>query len=436
MARTATTPSPVELGHIDLPEGVLLILDPGLGRFWRHDAEPASPRKKAPPEHDLRITGPDADAAGRAYDREFDPRFLFDRKDPADAAAHFEGFARERGFDARAEVLSARVPHTERARLALEHGKGLGVVKYNGLWAVVVGDLPAGHGLKVIGMPMPPGEFGGRWRSIDIVVDGKAEATRSEQVAGVMVDHGQLLFTGLGPMGRFRMWEPEDGLADYVFHGRDAPGLAKALGASDLGDGLYGWKDLPMERVGEKATPLQERIEKEGLAVGVDYRPHCNLEKLNAGMRESEEDTASLVLDGARVVGCGNRWGDGVFTVSRHLDAEGRTVRVRVELGTEERQRMMRRLWLRQCKAVVTRYIAEGGEPIRFAEREEPSRKDDSGWTFTSGLETDAYMEDGSNAVVVPLRTLLARFKELDAILDAPAGSVFRREGDGFVPEE
>ncbi|WP_233585638.1 hypothetical protein [Corallococcus sp. CA054B] len=45
-----------------------------------------------------------------------------------------------------------------RARLALEHGKGLGGVKYNGLWAVVVGDLPAGHGLKVIGMPMPPGE--------------------------------------------------------------------------------------------------------------------------------------------------------------------------------------------------------------------------------------------------------------------------------------
>ncbi|MFB1484563.1 DUF2185 domain-containing protein [Corallococcus sp. RDP092CA] len=435
MARTAKTPKPVALGDIDLPEGVLLILDPGLGRFWRHDAEPASPRKKDPPAHDLRITGPDADAAGRAYDREFDPRFLFDRADPADAAAHFASFARERGFDARAEVLSARLPHTERARLALEHGKGLGVVKYNGLWAVVAGDLPVGRGVKVLGVPMPPGEFGGRWRSIDIVVDEQAEVVRSEQVAGVMVDHGQLLFTGLGPMGRFRMWEPEDGLADYVFHGPDARGLAKELGASDLGDGLYGWKDLPMERVGEKATPLQERIEQEGLAVGVDYRPHCNLEKLNAALRASEEDAASLVLDGARVVGCGNRWGDGIFTVSRHLDAEGRTVRVRVELGTEERQQLIRRLRLRQRKALVTRYIAEGGEPIRFAERSKPAAEEDSGWLFTSGLETEEYMKDRANAVIVPLRSLLGRCKELDAILDAPVGAVFRREGDGFVPE-
>ncbi|NNC19112.1 DUF2185 domain-containing protein [Corallococcus exiguus] len=436
MARPAKTPKPVELGDIDLPEGVLLILDPGLGRFWRHDSEPASPRKKAPAEHDLRISGPDAEAAGQAYDREFDPRFLFDRKDPADAAAHFEGFAREQGFDARAEVLSARIPHTERARLALEHGKGLGVVKYNGLWAVVVGGLPSSRGLKVIGMPMPPGEFGGRWRSIDIVVDGEAEAARSEQVSGVMVDHGQLLFAGLGPMGRFRMWEPEDGLADYVFHGRDAPKLAKELGASDLGDGLYGWKDLPMDRVGEKATPLQERLEKDGLAVGVDYRPHCNLEKLNAGLRECEEDTASLVLDGARVVGCGNRWGDGIFTVSRHLDAKGRTVRVRVELGTEERQKLLRGIRLRQRKALVTRFITENGEPIRFAERSKPAAEEDSGWLFTSGLETEEYMEESGNAVIVPLRPLLGRDKELDAILDAPVGAVFRREGNGFVPEE
>ena len=102
MPRAKKTQTPVLLGEIDLPEGVLLILDPGLGRFWRHDAEPASPRKNAPAEYDLRITGPDADEAGRAYDREFDPRFLFDRKDPADAAAHFEGFARKHGFDARA----------------------------------------------------------------------------------------------------------------------------------------------------------------------------------------------------------------------------------------------------------------------------------------------------------------------------------------------
>jgi hypothetical protein len=431
---TRAAKKPVVLGAVELPEGVLLLLDPGLGRFWRHDREPASPRKKDPPSYDLKLTGPEAEAAGRAYDREFDPSHLYDRTDPKDAAEHFAAFAKQKGFDARAEVV-ARVPHTERVRWSLEAGRGLGVVKYNGLWAVAVGDLPKGHALQVIGQPMPEGEFGGRWRSIDVVVDGEAEVARSEEVSGVMVDHGQLLFAGLGPLGRFRMWEPEDGLADYVFHGRDAKALAKAVGASDLGNGMYGWKDLPMERVGEKATPLQERIEREGLAVGVDYRPHCNLEKLNAALRESEEDAATLVLGGARVVGCGNRWGDGVFAVSRHFDAKGRVVRVRVELGTEERQRMLRKLRLRQQGAIVTKVILDGEEPIRFAKRVAPHSDRDSGWCFSSGVEDDAYMDDADNMAVVSLRTLLGRFKELDDILDAPVGSVFRREGDRFVPE-
>ena len=332
-------------------------------------------------------------------------------------------------------MLSTRIAHTERARLALESGKGLGVVKYNGLWAVVAGELPKGHRLQVLAVPMPPGEFEGRWRSIDLVVQGDATAVRSEEVAGVMVEHGQLLFSGLGPLGHFRMWEPEDGLADYVFHGRDAPRLAREVGASDLGDGLYGWKDLPLAQVGAKATPLQQRIEQEGLAVGVDYRPHCNLEKLNAGIRESAEEAASLVLDGARVVGCSNRWGDGVFTVSRHLDANGSTVRLRVELGTEARQRLMRRIQLRQLGALVTHFILEKGQPIRFAERMKPAAEEDSGWLFTSGLETEDYLEENDHLTIVPLEFLLGRDKALEALLDAPVGAVFRREGDTFVPE-
>ncbi|WAM25302.1 DUF2185 domain-containing protein [Myxococcus sp. NMCA1] len=435
MVKSAVTLAPVLLGEVDLPEGVLVILDPGLARFWRHDAEPASPRKKDPAQYDLRLTGADAAAAGRAYDREFDARFLFDRTDPEDAMAHFALLAREKGLDARAEVMPTRIPHAERARLAVEHGGGLGVVKYNGLWAVAAGGLPRERSLRVWGIPMPRGAFEGRWQSIDIVVDDTAEPVRSEEVAGVMVDHGQLLFAGLGPLGHFRMWEPLDGLADYVFRGEDAPALARELGASDFGNGLFGWKDLPMERVGEKATPLQARIEAESLAVGVDYRPHCNLERLNAQLRESPEDTGTLVLDGARVVGCGNRWGDGIFNVSRHLDARGHTVRIRVELGTEQRQKMMRRLQLLQRGAIVSRTILDDGEPIRFAERMKPHASEDSGWAFSSGVEDEAYMDEPSNFTVVPLRVLVARFKALEAILDAPVGALFRLEGERFVQE-
>jgi hypothetical protein len=38
---------PVLLGEVEVPTGILLVLDPGLGRFWRHDGDPHSPRRSA-----------------------------------------------------------------------------------------------------------------------------------------------------------------------------------------------------------------------------------------------------------------------------------------------------------------------------------------------------------------------------------------------------
>jgi hypothetical protein len=48
---------PVVLGEIDLPEGILVILDPGLGRYWRHDQAPDRPvkDKAGPPSCDLHV---------------------------------------------------------------------------------------------------------------------------------------------------------------------------------------------------------------------------------------------------------------------------------------------------------------------------------------------------------------------------------------------
>lgn len=76
---------------------------------------------------------------------------------------HFEAFAKERSFEEHAEVLKTRVPHTERTRRAVVHGGGLGVVKYNGPWAVAVGGPPSDRGLNLRGVPMPEGAFSGRW---------------------------------------------------------------------------------------------------------------------------------------------------------------------------------------------------------------------------------------------------------------------------------
>jgi hypothetical protein len=339
----------VLLGHVDV-DGTLVVLDPGLARFWRHDAEPTSPGKRDPETFDLEIVGPDAQAAGRAYDREFDPRFLFDRTDPSGAREHFEAFARERGFEAAAELRAERVPHTHRVVSALAAGGGIGVVKYNGLWAVAVDAGPT-RGAPVVGEVFADGDFRGRFLHVDVVLDEEAAIERTTTVAGVMVDHGQLMVAGLRALGGFRMWESLDGLADYVFWGADASKLAQEVGASRIEAEMFGWLDVPIDDVGQLAQPLQARVAKEGWAVGVDYRPHCNLERMNAVMRASPEDTAEIEVEGDRVVGFGNRWGDGIFDVARLEDGRGRCARVRLEVGSPATRERFRTLTSRSESA-------------------------------------------------------------------------------------
>lgn len=425
------------MAEIDVPSGILVVLDPGLGRFWRHDGDPRSPRRADAECADLGIVGPDAQAAGRAYDREFDPRHLFDV--PVDkvekACADFAAFVAERGFDARAERLSQRVPHTRRARLAVEAGAGAGVVTYNRLWAVAAGGLPTDRPLPVVATPMPEGEFGGRWRSVDVVVDPAAAVARTETVQGVMVDHGQLMCVDLDALGAFRMWESIDGLADYVFWGADAADLATQVGAASLGGGRFGWSDTPTADIDAHARRTQQIIVARHLEVAVDYRPHDNLELLNSQVRTNDTRAGTLTLDGARACGFDNRWGDGVFTVARDLDAGGRLVRLRLDVGNDETQRRMRRVLLMSSGALVSGLVWSGEHPPRFIERMKGSGPDDSGWGLLSGAESPDYMRDPSNFRVAAVRDVIERFPAFEEVLDAPAGSLFHLEDGAYLPD-
>src|SRR5262249_17787676 len=121
--------------------------------------------------------------------------------------------------------------------------------------------------------------------------------------------------------------------------------------------------------------------------------------------------------------------------VIRDLDAGGRLVRVRLDVGNEETQTRLRRVWLLSCGAIVTRKVLDG-EPIRFAERLAPHNPQDSGWALTSGTETQKYMDDPKNFVIVRLSAMVDRDPALGKVIDAPVGSVFRRTKRGYVPDE
>jgi hypothetical protein len=314
-------PGDQPLGTVDVPSGCLLLLDLGLARRWRHDAAAfdAHPGK----HHDLQIVGADAEAAGRAFDLDWDPTRLHDVVDVERVRARFEERARELGLDARAIPLPAQVPHAERARRALAaRGSGLGVVTFGGARAVVASVDP-GARLEVIG----------NRRAVELVADPDARAATAQRVDGITVKHGQLLCVDLDAIAGLRSGRSLDGLADLVFWGSGAAALAARHGAAQLEERLYGWRDVVMARLDERAAALDADLAAQGLHAVVDRRPHDPLELLLAQIRSSPTHSGVVDVGGALVTGCHHGLPAGLLAVSRLCDPDGRVVQLRIDGG-------------------------------------------------------------------------------------------------------
>jgi len=353
----------IALGVVDAPHGVLVFVDPGLSaRHWRGGDDPTAPDQ--PDARELVIEGGDAERAGRAYNREFDPLHLYDQTQPAQAKERFDVFAEEHGFDARARILTDRMPHDVRVAHVLDVSSGFGQVTYDGLWGIAALVPPGTY--EVVGHALVGGEFPGRWSAIDVMLDGDAEAVDEVEVQAIMVDHGSFLIAALEPLGVFRGCE------------------------------MY--------------------------------------ERFLTAIDASDESAAVLSLDGGRAFACSNRWGDGIFSVSRLLGGDGRAVRLRINCGTPKQIELMRRVMMPSLGVVVSRRIADDGEPIRFAERSAPSRPGDSGWVVWSGTEEDDEWYDPGRYVVMLVSSLLEDAPEFETIMNADIDTRFEWDDGAFVP--
>ena len=89
------------------------------------------------------------------------------------------------------------------------------------------------------------------------------------------------------------------------------------------------------------------------------------------------------------------------------------------------------------ARAFVTHRVLRDGQPICFLYREAPDDEQDSGWRFTAGDETDAYMDDTSNVSCVSLGAVLSKDDSVLHLLDEPEGSAFKRDDASgcFVPD-
>lgn len=317
---TSPESSDFNLGFFFCPSGSLLLMDPELLPYWSYAEEPTA--DPVPVEcWDLEIVGPDAWQAGQEFHRQPYPLFLFDIPDVGRMTKIFSEFCAERRLQATCRPLSRRVPHRERLRLSLENRTST-LVQYVGMWAVGVGGLPRDRELRVLGEPMPPGEFEGRWRRLILEVES-GEVCSEERLDGVMVDHAQLLF----------------GDADFL----------------------------------------------DGNCVALD-----------------------------------TSWGDGVFPVVVERGGRGQVLRLRVELGDQERRAMLREVLLRGVEAVLSREVEEG-KPIQEAER-----LADGHWLFTTGEETEAEMVAPDYFGVVDLQEVLTRNPELRRFMLRGHGTVVK----------
>jgi hypothetical protein len=348
---------PELLGTVTAPSGAIFLVDMGMLELWCHDRPPVMPPGLLDAEGtananagcDFRIEGSDAQKCGRHWDRQWHPLYHFDiPRHGIDAVRKgFDDFVKEHGYDAKLVRLRAKVTHRQRIADALEFGKGMGQVFFQGLEGFTLSGLPKDVPMRVVGERMGGRDaaFRDRWRWVDLEVRPRRKVASSEQAGRVLVDRARLIFADVDALGAWQHETPIDGKADLVFWGRDAEAAAKQFDAPLLrdpdGGTTYGWESLSDAEARRKGGLIWQAKEKSQWLLALDYRPHSHHWEVMRQVRGSETESGTVEVGGAQMCGFVTSWGDGLYPVFVERDSGGGVVRVRVELGDDERVKLL-----------------------------------------------------------------------------------------------
>jgi hypothetical protein len=331
-----------QIGSVTTSSGGLIVVDTGYLGIWSHDQPPAMPEgalstdedtKRANSFVDLRITGSDAERAGQLLEMSWDPFFVYDQApEHSEIEEKLKKLVHKHNLDARFEVISPRIPHRERVNLALKHGAGAGEVQFHGIWAAAVGGVPIGQSLLVVGERMPaPDHY--CWKRVLVKCNPQYSISRSEKVGDVAVDYARLLIADFDALGAWCHEDSLDGLADYVFWGRDAEKVAQALNAPLLAPNEFGWTNLSQALAQERGIATEEYTQNHNLKLATDYRPHSHHWQVMEATRNSVTESGTTIVGGEMVCNFMTTWGDGIFEVYRDLAKFDELVQIRIELG-------------------------------------------------------------------------------------------------------
>ncbi len=430
------------LGEISTPSGTIVVPDMGYLYLWSHDRPPLIPegypqtesiREAANSSLDLRIDGKDAERVGELLDRQWNPRYLFDIPGHAldRAMADVAKVARENKLSVNVVALSERISHRKRVDLVLAHRKDGGEIQVHGMWIAVASGLPRNRTLSVYAERMPPGKHEGRWQRIYVECDPGVTTAKSVLLGQTMVDWARLMFADVDALGHWEHEESLDGKADFVFWGRDAEQIASTFKAHSLEEDRFGWKDLPIDQAVTLAEKISQVRQSLDLKFATDLRPHSHHHVVLEQIRTTTTESGTIDLGGVRLCGFMTSWGDGIFEVYRDTGPGGELARIRIELGTPQRLKLMDEVEAR-CRelarfALVSAKVLEPAECVRYLYRETPDREEDSGWRIFAGHESDEYVNDAENVRRVPLQDMVDRDRTLEEILFSPPGTAFER---------
>jgi hypothetical protein len=84
---------------------------------------------------------------------------------------------------------------------------------------------------------------------------------------------------------------------------------------------------------------------------------------------------------------------------------------------------------------IATDMITVHGMKVGFMYRQEPNNPQDSGWCFTTGVESQDYMDDAGNHEIYDVNTIANYDPDIIPFLGSLNGSAFERDKDsgGFV---
>ena len=345
----------VDLGQINCPSGVLVMVDMGYMRFWSGRRDPVPPieeftdpktKARIASSADYFIAGNDAAAVARLADfQSF--HFIYDL--PSDGVETIGGkiarLASEHRLDARLEREPRRIPHRERAQRAADLGGGDFAME--GPWVGVVGTLP-NTALTVRGRRQDyGGNVGSRWAEVSIEV-GRERVASSVQVGYVAVDHGLILLGDAEALGSWQHFEPLDRLYDVAFWGAVGEALSGDLGTPPLHEG-WGWRDLGTDEAQERMRQVRSWLGADGPEgrLALELRPHSHFYWVMQQIRSGPPQAGTLALDGAKLLGLSTSWGDGLFPIWVDRDTLGAVMGIRLELGSEKRRQLMEAVWAR-----------------------------------------------------------------------------------------